>query len=182
MNASRLAPVLLLALMLPAASIQAKERGTSISMNSSCCDEPTRWAERHAPEDRRFEVIAENGKTSLLLTREVVALQLSDRTMHKIDRELHRKERAHRDHPIADAIAGAVIGSVRALLDHSAECDLRDVRSVEYRGGRLIFTANDGSRLFDRLELDDDRVLEGFSERDATMFIREFRLAKSRAR
>ena len=182
MNASQLAPVLLLALMLPAASAQAKERGTSISMNSSCCDTPTRWADRHAPEDRRFEVITENGKASLLLTREVVALQLSDRAMHKIDRELRTKERAHRDQPIADALAGAVFGSVRALLDHSAECDLRDVRSVEYRGGQLIFIANDGTRLFDRLELDDDRVMEGFSERDAALFIREFRLAKSRAR
>ena len=182
MNISRFVPVLLLTLALGAPAAGARERGTSVSMNSSCCDEPTRWADRHAPQERRFEVITENGKTSLLLTRDVVALQLSDRTMHKIDRELRSKERAHRDQPLADAIAGAVIGSVRALLDHSAECDLRDVRSVDYRGGRLVFIANDGSRLFDRLEIDDDRVLEGFSERDAAQFIREFRLAKARAR
>lgn len=182
MNVLRLAPVLLLALTLPAVPALARERGTSVSMNSSCCDEPSRWSDRHAPADRRFEIITENGKVALLLTREVVALQLSDRTMHKVDRELRSKEREHRDQPLADAIAGAVIGSVRALLDHSAECDLRDVRSVDYRGGRLVFIANDGSRLFERLEIDDDRVLEGFSERDAAQFIREFRLAKSRAR
>jgi len=182
MNVSRFIPVLTLALTLSATAAGAREHGTSVSMNSSCCDEPSRWADRHEPQDRRFEVITENGKTSLLLTRDVVALQLSDRTLHKIDRELRGKERAHRDQPFADVIAGAVIGSVRALLDHSAECDLREVRSVDYRGGRLVFIANDGSRLFDRLELDDDRVLEGFSQRDAASFIREFRLAKSRLR
>ena len=182
MNFSRFVPVLMLALTLSATSAEAREHGTSVSMNSSCCDEPSRWADRHAPKDRRFEVIAENGKASLLLTREVVALQLPDGTMHRIDRELRNKERAHRDQPLADVIAGAVTGGVRALLDHSAECDLRDVRSVDYRGGRLVFIAKDGSRLFDRLELDDDRVLEGFSQRDAASFIREFRRAKSRVR
>lgn len=182
MNALRFAPVLMVALTLCATSAGAREHGTSVGMNSSCCDEPSRWAGRHAPEVRHFEVITENGKTSLLLTREVVALQLSDRSMHRIDRELRAKEREHRDQPLADVIAGAVLGSVRALLDHSAECDLRDVRSVDYRGGRLVFIANNGSRLFDRLEMDDDRVLEGFSERDAASFIREFRIAKSRAR
>jgi len=182
MNASRLAPLLLLALSLPANPALARDRDGSVSMSPSCCDEPTRWASRHAPEDRRFEVVTENGKASLLLTREVVALQLSDRTMHRVDRELRAKERAHRDQPLAEAIAGAVIGGVRALLEHSAEVDIRDVRSVDYRGGRLVFLANDGSRLFDRFEMDDDDVLEGFSERDAQRFIREFRLARARQR
>ncbi len=182
MNVSRFVPVLMLALTLSATSAGAREHGMGVRMNSSCCDEPSRWTDRHAPKDRHFEVITENGKTSLLLTRDVVAIQLSDRTMHRVDRELRTKERAHRDQPLADVIVGAVTGGVRALLDHSAECDLREVRSVDYRGGRLVFIANDGSRLFDRLELDDDPVLEGFSQRDAASFIREFRLAKSRIR
>ncbi len=179
MTIARYIPVLLLGALLSPQPGHARDREPEVRMNSSCCDEPTRWGPRHEPRSRQFEVLTENGKASLVLTREVVALQLSDRTMHKVDRELRRKDRED-DGPIGEVIRGAVLGGVRALLDHSAECDLRDVRSVRYEAGRLVFIGTDGHRLFERLEMNDDDVLEGFSERDALAFIREFRLARAR--
>jgi hypothetical protein len=146
-------------------------------------DPPARWSARHDPEDARFAMTTQNGEVTLLLTRSVVAMQLSDRTFHHIDRKLRQKDREidDDDNPLADAIRTAVLSSVRALLDHSAECPIRDVKDVDYRGGEMIFTLNNGERLFRHVELDDTNVMENFSASDARAFVQEFRRLKSQS-
>lgn len=176
----RLTALLFTALL--AAGPAAAGEGAQIRLDSSCCDPPTRWAPRHEPDERRFAITTQSGKATLLLTDSVLALQLSDRTMHRIDRELRQKQRDHRDEPLADLLEGAVIGGVRRLLDHSAECPIADIANVRYIDGRLRIEARDGSDLFDKLEMNDERVMRSFSERDALAFEREFRAAKARMR
>jgi hypothetical protein len=83
---------------------------------------------------------------------------------------------------VARAFVAVVLSGVRTLLDHSAECSVRDLRDVEYRGGRLVITTESGDRLFDGLDVDDEDVLEGFSDRDAHAFVREFQQVKHRLR
>ena len=80
---------------------------------------------------------------------------------------------------IAEAIQTAVISGVRALLDHSAECSIDDLRDVDYRGGKLVFYGTDGDRIFKNLEIDDRDVAESFSPKDARAFVREFRRLKA---
>jgi hypothetical protein len=147
---------------------------------------PARWAARHEPGDARFAVTSQNGEVTLMLTRSSVALQLSDHTFHHVDRKLRQKERERdqddEENPLADAIRTAVLSSVRALLDHSAECPIRDVKDVDYRGGELIFTLNNGERLFRHVELDDTNVMQNFSASDAHAFVREFRRLTSQIR
>jgi len=144
---------------------------------------PARWSARHEPEDARFAITTQNGEVTLLLTRNVVAMQLSDRTFHRVDRELRKKEREsdEQDNPLADAIVTAVVSGVRALLDHSAECPIRDVKDVDYRGSELVLTLNNGERLFRHVELDDTNVMQNFSASDARAFVMEFRRAKSQS-
>jgi hypothetical protein len=148
------------------------------------CDPPARWGARHDPEEARIAITTENGEVTLLLTGKVVALQLSDHTFHRVDRELRSKERDEddEDNPIGDAIRTAVITGVRAALDHSAECPIRDVKDVEYRHGEMVFTLESGERLFHHVVLDDDDVMQGFTENDARAFVREFRSLKSHTR
>ena len=83
---------------------------------------------------------------------------------------------------LARAIQAAVLSGVQSMLDHSAECRVRDLRSVTYERDRLIFTADNGKRLFDDIKVDDEEVTRSFSERDARAFVREFRRVKARLR
>ena len=82
------------------------------------------------------------------------------------------------DNVLARTIKTAVLTSVRSALDHSIECSIRDVSDVEYRHGQLIMTTEDGDRLFEKVEISDQDVMEGFSKTDARAFIREFRRLK----
>ena len=170
---------LVLLALLPAGSALAHEtRG--VRVNHFGCDEPLRWASRHDARGARFAITTDDGKITLVLTDRVVAFQLSDRTMRKLDRELHRARHEDDDGGvIGEAIKTAVLGTVRSALDHSAECDVRDLRDVRYEGGRLVFVARGGERLFDDFEVDDDCVLEAFDPRDAREFVRQFHRLRS---
>ena len=168
--------------ILPAGGVLAHGPDTPADgVHVSCCDSPARWAPRHDPRDARLAIDSEGGNATLLITDGVVALQLSDRTLRKANREL-RNEEDEEDNAIARAVMAAVLSGVRTLLDHSAECPVRDLRDVQYRGGRLVLTTEGGDRLFDGLDVNDRTVLECFSDRDARLFVREFQRVKDRLR
>ena len=164
--------------LFPAQGAHAHEHLSSPTVNSSCCESPARWADRQDPRDARLAITTESDDAMLVLTDEVVAVQLSDRVMRKVRREFRRQEDEDNDNALAHAIKTAVLSGVRALLDHSAECPIRDVRNVEYRSGRLVFTTESGKPLFGNMNVDDRDVMCGFSESDAKAFVREFRRAK----
>lgn len=143
------------------------------------CDDPLRWGPRHGADRARCAITTEDGKLTFVLTDRVVALQFSDRTMRKLDRELHRARHEDDDAgPVGDAIKVAVIGAVRSMLDHSAECPVRELGDVRVVDGRLVFVARDGRRLYERIQVDDEDVLDAFDPRDAERFAAEFRRLK----
>ena len=144
------------------------------------CDEPMRWSKRHDTSRALNAITTRNGKVTLLLTRNVVALQLSDRTMRKIDRELHRARNQDDEiDAIGDAFRVAALTTVRTLLDHSAECPVDELRDVRYVDGRMEFITRDGDPVFRHVSMDDDDMLEAFDPDDAADFVREFRRLKS---
>jgi hypothetical protein len=170
----------LLLTLVPAPAALAHRHHAVVS--GLCCqnlDSPVFWASRCDVECARFAITSQNKSVDLVLSRRAVALQLSDRVMHKLDRELrHAGDEDEDEGFLADAIKSAVIGGVRALLDRSLQCPLDELRDAEYRHGRLILTSEDGERVFASIEIDDDSVMESFSERDAHAFVREFRRLK----
>ena len=173
---------LLLAALLPAGAALAHDRHVHVaSVNSHDVRPPVDWGSRHDQRRARFVMLTEDRGAEVLITRDVVAIQLSDRTLRRLDREIAR-EHDEDEGVIADAIKGAILGSVRALLDHSLECPIADLRDVRYRDGRLILITEDGNRIFEDLNINDHEVLEGFSEHDALAFVREFRRVKERSR
>jgi len=151
------------------------------SCSFSCCDAPAHWAPRHGAGESHFAITTQDGDVTLLLTRDLMALQLSDRTFHRVERELRREARREDEGPLAEAIQVAVVSGVRALMDHSAECSLDDLRDVDYRGGELIFTAANGRRVLKDVEISDTDLARGFSANDARAFVREFRRMKARS-
>jgi hypothetical protein len=150
------------------------------SFSSDCCDSPARWASRHDTRDARFVINTEGGEASLLITNSVVAVQFSDKTINKVHRKFKEAENEDADNALGHAIKVAVLSSIRILLDHSAECPIRDIRDVDYHNGRLVITTDNGKSLFDDMDVSDEDVLGSFSEHDALAFVKEFRRAKGR--
>jgi len=145
---------------------------------SACPGRYVHWSDRRDPVDARFTITTEDGDVTLLLTDRDVVFQLSDRSLHRVHRELRDAER-EQDNWLASAIVTAVTGTVREVLDHGLMCHVSDLRDVSYEDGRLIFTARSGRRVFSRMHICDEDVSGAFSERDARSFVREFRRVKA---
>ena len=161
-------------------SAVAGGRDTCPKLHVSCCDDPVRWAARHDAADAGFAITSKDGRSNLLIDHGVVAVQLSDRAFREMRREMRKERDSDEDNALARAIQTAVMSGVESMLDHSAECRTRDLRSVSYDGDRLIFITEDGDRVFDGIEIDEEDLAGSFSERDARAFVREFRRVKGR--
>jgi YD repeat-containing protein len=160
---------------------QASARGHDLCrLQASCCERPVRWAQRYDDRGARIAITSRDGDATLLLTEDVVALQLSDRTLHRIKRELRQDRDDDEDNPLAQAIKSAVVASVSSLLDHCAECPISDLRDVDYRDGRLVFITESGKEIFQSVQVDDADALRGFTAGDARQFVKEFRRLKGR--
>ena len=136
-----------------------------------------RVSDRHDPDDARLAISTERDEVTLLLTDREVVLQLSDRTMRKVRREL-REARDEQDNALASAIATVVTNAVGELLDHSFICRIRDLREATYEDGHLVLIGRHGTVVFGNDNGCDPDGLEGFSEKDALKFVSEFRRVK----
>ncbi len=177
----RTATLILTALALvPGQGVQARGHDSSPTLCASCCKSPARWDDRQDSRDARLSIVTEDGDAMLILTDDLVAVQLSDRVMRKVRREFRREDDADDDNALAHAIKAVVLSGVRALLDHSAVCSIRDLRDVDYRHGCLELTTEDGERIFEDIDVNDSDVMCGFSAANAHAFVREFRRLKAR--
>ncbi len=175
-------PAVLLALGVAAASGAAPALAHDCSITLGDCrsldpDAPLRWAGRHDVGEARLAITTTDGSTTLILTRGVVAMQLSDRYLHRIDRKMVRDAGSDDDEDacyLGHVIRDAVLTVVRQVLDHSLECPVARVRDAEYRHGRLVLTTENGHRMFRGVRVEGRDVLESFSPEDAQAFVREF--------
>jgi len=149
-----------------------------ITLNSTC-NPPSHLAPRVDSRDAKFLINTEDGCASLLVTRDAVAMQLTDRAFRDVGRHLDDVEDED-DNILAQSIKAVVLGSVRSLLDHSVECSIHDLYDIQYRHGRLVFITEDDDYVFENLNVNDRDVVESFSEKDAKEFIRQFRKLKER--
>ena len=172
---TRIGFVVTLLALLPAAA-QARDCGSDHT-GFTCCSAPVHWSARHTEPDARLAITTESGQIQLVLTDDAVSMQLSDRVLHKIRRKM--RDEQDDDNALAQTIRVAVLSSVRAVLDHSAEVSIDDIRDVDYQHGRLRIFARNGERLFENTSVDDRNVMADFSDRDAREFVREFRRLKA---
>ncbi|HTK30688.1 MAG TPA: hypothetical protein VL332_01900 [Candidatus Saccharimonadaceae bacterium] len=167
--------------VIPATSALALADDHCLSSLSADCDAPAHWAGRHETGRSRLAITTVGGAATLLLTEDVVAVQLSDRTFHKIERKLRDERHEHEeDNALGQAIKEMILTGVTSLLNHSQECDLRDIRDASVDNGRLVLRTRNGRRLFSDVEVDDDSLMESFSAEDALAFVREFYVVKGR--
>jgi hypothetical protein len=142
-------------------------------------DQSARLAPRQNARDAEVAINTENGEVTLLLTRDVVALQLSDRTLRKIRRDLRENDGEETDDGmLGQVIRTAVFSIVSGALTHSVEYPLSELRDVKYEDGELVLRTQDGDRLFHKVEINDTPVFRSFSAEDARDFVREFQRLK----
>lgn len=174
-------------LALPAAALltllAASALAHTVTVSNFEVRDPMRWATRHETRAANAAITTRDGMMTLLLVDRSLAIQLSDNALRKVDRDLQRERQDADDDGsvLGDAIRSAVMGAVRSLLDHSAECPFVQIRDVRYEGGRIVVESLDGERLFDGLDVNDQEAMAAFAPADARAFVREYhRLAARR--
>ena len=179
----KLATLALAALIaLPAQQLAAQHHhAPRVHINGGDDSDVVRPGVRHTA-DARMAITTTNDAASFVLTRHVVALQLTDRTLRQIEVEMDRDARKENHGVFASMIVSAVRGTVGNVLRRSLEVPIRELRTVDYRNGRLIFVTEDGDRIFENVEIDDTDVTTSFRAQDAQAFVREFRALKARTR
>jgi hypothetical protein len=182
------AALLLLPLLaVPARAVSAQDhdhdrRGTRVSVSTGSDDDsPGRIGPRRHPRDARSAIATRDGMVALLLTRDAVAMQLTDRGLRDIGRDMD-EDMEEEEGFLAGIIQAAVRSSVTTMLKRSVEYPVREIRDVSYRDGRLVFTGEDGERVFDSVTVNDTDVMTSFSDTDARAFVREFRRLKAATR
>lgn len=177
------AALLLLPLLaVPARAVEAQDHGTRVSVSTGSDDDsPGRIGPRRHLRDARAAIATRDGKVALLLTRDAVAMQLTDRGLRDIGRDMD-EDTHEEDGFLAGIVQAAVRSSVTTMLKRSVEVPVSEIRDVDYRGGRLVFTGEDGERVFDHVTVNDTDVMDSFSDADARAFVREFRRLKAATR
>jgi len=182
------AALLLLPLLaVPARAVSAQDhdhdrRGPRVSVSTGSDDDsPGRIGPRRHPRDARTAIATRDGMVALLLTRDAVAMQLTDRGLRDIGRDMD-EDLEEEEGFLAGIIQAAVRSSVTTMLKRSVEYPVSEIRDVSYRDGRLVFTSEDGERVFDSVTVNDTDVMTSFSDADARAFAREFRRLKAATR
>lgn len=169
-------------LVVPAHQAMAqRHHGAHLEINDVDGHDVARPGPRYAPRDAQLAISTTNDAASFILTREVVALQLTDRTLRDVHADMDRDTREETGF-FASMVASVVRSSVGSMLRHSLEVPIRDIRTVDYRAGRLVFVTEEGERIFEKAEINGTDLTASFSARDAQAFVREFRALKARTR
>lgn len=158
-----------LVLWLSAAVASAAEKKEGISISFSSDDPRTQLAKRHDARDARLAVTTRTGTAMLLLTNDVIAVQLTDATLAKVET---------RDD--ANFLEELVASGVRLAVGKSVEYPVANIRSVEIRNGVLTLTNDQGKPVFDEIKVNGGNVTRDLSAADAARFVNAFRAVKSR--
>jgi|SRR6267378_4969963 len=171
--------VLAVLALLPASSALANDYEGNSLIRLGCCEPPVHLSSRIDARGARLAINTQDGDATLLITDRVIAVQLSDQMLNRIKHKLRDERYEDEDNALAQSIKAVVFAGVRSLLNHSASCRIRDVRDVSYADGHLVILSYDRDEVFADLDVNDDNVMEGFTDHDARAFVDEFRRVKS---
>lgn len=129
-------------------------------------------------------ITSTNDGVELVLTDTSVSMKLSDTILQQVQREMQQDLQNDRDVQkggLAARFAHFVTTAVEGLLHHTIEYSIRDIASVAYRDGELVFTYGKKQALsFETVNVDGKPVLKSFAEADARAFAQRFAEVKER--
>jgi hypothetical protein len=129
-------------------------------------------------------ITSTNDGVELVLTDTSVSMKLSDTILQQAQREMQQDLQNDRDVQkggLAARFAHFVTSAVDGLLHHTIEYSIRDIASVVYQDGGLVFTYDKKHALsFETVSLDGKSALKSFAEADARAFVQRFAEVKER--
>jgi len=131
-------------------------------------------------------ITSTNDGVELVLTDTSVSMKLSDTILQQAQREMQQDLQNDRDVQkggLAARFAHFVTSAVEGLLHHTIEYSIRDIASVVYQDGGLVFIYDKKHALsFETVSLDGKSALKSFAEADARAFVQRFAEVKERQR
>jgi hypothetical protein len=162
-------PVVALALLLWGGVASAKD-GISISLSSD--DPRAEMGPRYDARDAQVAIRTRDRSAMLLLVDDVIAVQLSDATLAKMESEKKKKETGFFEE--------LVLAGVRMAVGKSVEYPIAALRSVDYRDGVLRIVNDQNKPVFAELKVNGTEILRDFSSADAARFVAAVRARKAR--
>ncbi len=160
-----------LALALAAQPAHAQRRNDS--------DSDVRVVERQPLRRASSAIETRGGEVALLLIDRRVVMQLTDRGLDEIGRDMDAD--AKKESGFARLVSGMVRSGVRTLLDRGIEYPVSELREARYENGRLILEDREGNSIFKDVRVNDIQVMESFSPAAARAFAARVNQARRRA-
>jgi hypothetical protein len=129
-------------------------------------------------------ITSTHGGVEFILTDTSVSMKLSDTILQQVQREMQQDLQNDRDVQkggLAARFAHFVTSAVEGLLHHTIEYSIRDIASVAYQDGGLVFIYGKKQMLsFETVNVDGKPVLKSFAVADARAFVQRFADVKAR--
>lgn len=142
-------------------------------------DSDVRFVERQPLRRATSAIQTRGGEVALLLVDRKLVMQLTDRGLSDIDREMD-DDAKREESGFARVLAGVVRGGVRTMLDRGVEYPVSELREARYENGRLILEDREGNSVFENVRVNDIQVMESFSPADARAFAARVNQARRR--
>ncbi len=129
-------------------------------------------------------ITSTNDGVALVLTDTTVSMKLSDAILQQAQAEMQQDLQNDPDVQkggLAARFARFVTTAVEGFLRHTIEYSIRDIASVAYENGGLVFTyAKKQAFSFETVSIDGTPALKSFAEADARAFVQRFAEVKAR--
>jgi hypothetical protein len=159
------------ALVLLAAAHTAVAGDISIGLSSN--DSRVELASRRNPRNAQLAITSRDGSTVLMLTKDVVAMQLSDAALAKLEAEEKKED--------LNFLEELILAGVQLAVGKSMEYPLANMKA-DYRNGALFFANEKNEPIFTEVKVNGVEILKNFSAADASRFVAAVRAAQSRSR
>ena len=151
----------------------------SVSLDMSSNDSTTRVIDRLPLAAAKFSIINEEKHAALLLLDKTIVLQMTDEGLRDIRREV-RKETSEKPSFMGKILGSMLASGVVSMLDHGIEYSLSDLREARVENGKLVLENKSGERVFESVNINDEKVLATFSESAALRFAKRVNAARKR--
>ena len=113
-----------------------------------------------------FHIVNVKQETALIVRDSTIVLQLTDRGLKNIKREIKKEGES----ALGKMLHAALAGAMEEFLDHGMEYQLSDLKEARVEKGVLVLERKNGELIFDEMEVNGEEVLETFSPEDARRF------------
>jgi hypothetical protein len=113
-----------------------------------------------------FHIVNVKQETALIVRDSTIVMQLTDRGLQNIKREIKKEGES----ALGKMMHAALAGALEEFLDHGMEYQLSDLKEARVENGVLVLERKNGDLIFDEMEINGDDVLETFSRADAVRF------------